>query len=138
LDKTASRQADGERGNLVLLYQGEQPFARKLLNIDEKRPRVGVLTIHEVLTTQGTEDYGLGGLKKSLNARGLDVRDVLLKKWSETAPPEPAVATFDETRYDALEEQLSDLGQDIKTLEKQISQVEELQKHWKSAKLEEL
>jgi hypothetical protein len=138
LDKTASRQADGERGNLVLLYQGEQPFARKLLNIDEKRPKVGVLTIHEVLTTQGPEDYGLGGLKKSLTARGLDVRDVLLKKWSETAPPEPTVTTFDESRYDALEEQLADIKQDIKTLEKEIPERTHAQRHWKTATLEEL
>ncbi|HEV3116578.1 MAG TPA: hypothetical protein VGY58_05970, partial [Gemmataceae bacterium] len=138
LDKTASRQADEGRGNLVLLYQGEQPFARRVLNIDEKGPRVAVLTIHEVLTTQGPEDYGLGGLKKSLTARGFDVRDVLLKKWSEMAPPEAAVTTFDQSRYDALEEQLADVRQDIKTLEKQVSQLSNVQQHWKSATLEEL
>jgi hypothetical protein len=138
LDKTASRKANDNRGNLVLLYQGEQPFARKVLNIDEKRPKVGVLVIHEVLTTQGPEDYGLAGLKKSLTARGFDVRDVLLKKWTEAGPPEAAVSTFQESRFDALEEQLSETNEDIKTLDTQVKDLDQVKSHWKTSKLVEL
>src|SRR5262249_15992316 len=105
LDKRESRK---ER-NLVLQEQrgnkgkdedkfapGAEPVARAVFNVDEKRPKVGIVVIHEWLTTQGPEDYGLPGLKKSLEAYGFDVRDVVLKKWSRFAPPEPAVYTYEE------------------------------------------
>jgi hypothetical protein len=138
LDKTASRTADNGRGNLVLLYQGVEPFARKVLNIDQKRPRVGVLVIHELLTTQGPEDYGLAGFKKALNAHGIDVQDVLLKKWSEIAPPEPAVYTYDESRFDQLEEQLAEADAEIKNLTTDIGQLRELIKFWSSSSLADL
>src|SRR5947209_5482754 len=49
LDKLASQEANGGRGNLVLRYQGVEPFARKVLNIDQKKPRVAVAVIHEIL-----------------------------------------------------------------------------------------
>ena len=55
LDKTASKEADGGRGNLVLLSQGVEPFARRLLAIEEKKPRVGVAVIHELLSTRRGE-----------------------------------------------------------------------------------
>src|SRR5262249_31202442 len=67
LDKVASRKANGGRGNLVLLGQGDdgrgiRPFVRKVLNVQQRRPRVGVLVIHELLTTRGTEPvFSLSG-----------------------------------------------------------------------------
>src|SRR5262249_33224809 len=42
LDKAAS----AERKNLVLRDQGKRAFISKVLNVDEKRPKVGVLVIH--------------------------------------------------------------------------------------------
>lgn len=138
LDKTASKQANGDQGNLVLLYQGVEPFARKVLNLDEKRPKVGLLVIHEWLTTEGPEDFGLAGLKKSLTARGFDVQDIILKKWTEFGPPEPAVYTYEESKLERLEEQAAELASDVKTLEQEIKEVSDLQKFWKTATLDEL
>jgi hypothetical protein len=138
LDKTASRAADFGRGNLVLLYQGVEPFARKVLNIDQKRPKVGVLVIHEVLTTQGPEDLGLSGFKKTLNAHGIDVEDVILKKFSEMAPPEAAVTTYDENRFDQLEEQLAEAEAEIKNLTENRQQLAEVIKYWTAASLDDL
>src|SRR5207253_8850699 len=86
LDKTASQ----EQGNLVLLYQGVEPFARKVLNVDERRPRVGIAVVHEFLTTEGPEEYGMQGLRKALTAQGFEVKDVVLKRWPRMTPPEPA------------------------------------------------
>jgi hypothetical protein len=138
LDKTASK----EQGNLVLLNQGVVPFARRVLNIDEKRPRVAVAVIHEVLTTEaseGTEEtYSLRGLKKALTARGFDVRDVILKKWSEFAPPEPAVYTYEESKLDRLEEQLAELDANIKVLERELQALGEDTKEWQTKPTAEL
>ncbi len=136
LDKTASK----ERENLVLLYQGVEPFARKVLNIDQKRPQVGVLVTHELLSTEGTEEaYTLAGLKKALSGRGFDVRDVVLKKWSEFGgPPEPAVYTYDESKFERLEEQVAGLDADIKNLQDNRRQVAQFQDEWKKASLNDL
>ncbi len=138
LDKTASRAADGGRGNLVLLQQGVDAFARKVLNIDARRPKVGVLVIHELLTTLGPEDLGLAGLRKTLVERGFDVKDVILKKWSEIAPPEPAVYTYDESKNDRLEEELASVDADIKGIEEDLKSLNKAHALWKSSKLEDL
>jgi hypothetical protein len=139
LDKSASKDADQGKGNLVLLYQGVEPFAGKVLNIDEKRPKIGVLVTHELLTTEGTEEiFNLKGFKKALTSRGLDVRDVILKKWSEFAPPEPAVYTYDESRYDQLEEELTSVDADIKNLKEQLADLAKMQAEWQSKSPEEL
>lgn len=134
LDKTASQ----ETNNLVLLKQGERAFTNKVLNIDEKRPKIGILTIHEWLTTEGPEEFGMAGLKKALTARGFDVQDVVLKKWSETGPPEPAVYTYDESKNERLEEQLTELEADVKLWEGRAKSVEEIVQLWKTASLAEL
>src|SRR5206468_317525 len=46
LDKTGSQEANGGRGNLTLHYQGVEPFARRVLAVEEKRPRVAVAVSH--------------------------------------------------------------------------------------------
>src|SRR5262245_32534248 len=70
LDKTASKAADGGRGNLVLLPQGVENFARRVLSVQERRPKVAVCVVHELLTTAHPEGrgrvYTLAGLKKAL------------------------------------------------------------------------
>src|SRR5262245_13451185 len=74
LDRKASEEAEDRRGNLVLRYQGIGPFARKVLNVEERKPRVAVGVIHEVLSTESADEtgkvLGMAGLKKSLTARG--------------------------------------------------------------------
>lgn len=138
LDKTASQEANGGRGNLVLLDQGVEPFARKVLNIDEKRPRVGLAVIHEWLTSEGPEDFGLAGLRKALEARGFEVQDIVLKKWSEFAPPEAAVYTYEESKLSRLEEQLEEIQADIKSLQDEIADLRQLDKLWRTTSLDDL
>ncbi len=138
LDKAASLEDNDKRGNLVLLYQGEKPFAQRVLGIEEKRPKVGILAIHEWLTTQGPEDFGFKGLKKSLVSHGFDVQDIILKKWSEFGPPEPGVYTYDESRFDRLEEEQAELDAGIKVLEREVQLSLEMEKLWDKGTLEEL
>jgi hypothetical protein len=138
LDKTASQEANSKQGNLVLLYQGIQPFANKVLNIDEKRPKIGIAVIHEWLTSEGPVEYGMPGLRKALTARGFDVRDVVLKKWSQFGPPEPAVYSYEESKLDRLEERLAILDASIKALEETQAEYRKVRDLWKTAKLEEL
>jgi len=50
----------------------------------------------------------MAGVKQALTARGVDSKDVSSKKWSGTlAPPQPAVFTFDENKFERLDEQLA-------------------------------
>lgn len=84
LDKTASREAHGGRGNLVLLPQGIERFARRVLAVHERRPKVAVCVVHELLTSAYPEGrgrvYTLAGLRKALTDHGFDVVDIVLKK----------------------------------------------------------
>ncbi|MBX7102863.1 MAG: hypothetical protein K1X57_02200 [Gemmataceae bacterium] len=108
LDKSASKAADGGRGNLVLLPQGIGSFARRVLAIEEKKPKIALGTIHEYLTSQGQEELTLAGLRKSLEQNGFEVVDIVLKKgWNEGEPVAGAV-TLNETQYERLEEELAD------------------------------
>jgi hypothetical protein len=142
LDKQASQQANDGRGNLVLLSQGVGPFARKILNIDEKRPRVAVGVIHEILSLEGPnepgDNYGLRGVKKTLAAEGLDGRDIILKKWSEFTGPEPAVLTYDESKYERLDEQLTEADATLKGLEQNQKELRSVMDLWQSASLDDL
>jgi ABC-type uncharacterized transport system len=138
LDKQSSQEANDDRGNLVLLYQGRDPFARKVLNIDEKKPRIALAVIHEILSMEGSDELGMAGVKKTLMARGFDTQDVIMKKWSEFSGPEPAVLTYDESKLERLEEQLAGIDADIKNLEEGLKKSKELIKLLETASLEEL
>lgn len=135
LDRERSRK----ESNLVLLSQGPEPFTRKVLNLDEKKPRVGVLVIHPYLAAKkGHKQIGLGGLEKTLTAHGFDVRDVILKKWSQIAPPEPGAYTYEESRLESLEERLTELDADIRLYEANLKEIDQVQTEWKTANLETL
>jgi hypothetical protein len=134
LDKAGSL----EQGNLVLLFQGIEPFANKVLNIDERKPRVGIAVIHEVLTTEGEGDYGLAGLKKALTAHGFEVRDIVLKKWSRFAPPEAAAYSYDESKLDRIEGRLKILDLVTKDLKKELQELAQVREEWKKSTLDEL
>ena len=69
LDKTLAQDDHDGRGNLVLLYQGVEPFAHRILRLGEKKPRIAIATIHEVLSTGSQRDIGLHGLRNALEAR---------------------------------------------------------------------
>src|SRR5262245_1984191 len=112
LDKTASIEANGGRGNLVLLNQGIEPFARRVLAIEEKKPRIAVMVSHPWLSTEGQiDDYTLAGLRKTLTRHGFDVRDIITNKLvgrrGRGLRLEKAVLSIEESRLDRVEAQLS-------------------------------
>lgn len=122
LDRAASQAG---KGNLVLLGQGEdgrgvRPFVRRVLNLEQRRPRVGVLVIHELLTTEGADEvFTLAGLRRSLTANGFDVEDVVLKRWGGRAP-EPAADTFEESKLERLEAEIESANEDIRDLQDEL------------------
>jgi hypothetical protein len=134
LNKSESRKEE----NLVMLDQGVEPFARRVLNVDEKKPKVGILVIHEFLTTLGPEEFGLAGLKKTLTAQGFEIEDVILKKWSEIAPPEPAVYSYDESKLDRIDEHLAEVESDANGIKEDLKKISEVQKLWKESSLDDL
>ena len=108
LDKQASRNARNENGNLVLNYQGPGPIARKILNIQEKKPRIALGVIHELLSfrdlgEETMERFTSVAAGKTLHDAGFDTQDIILKKWFRGRMPEPAVFTFDSSRFETLE-----------------------------------
>ncbi len=139
LDSEASLAANNRKGNLVLNYQGVGPFANKILNIEEKKPRVGLAVVHEVLSMADPQDPRLtmSGAKKALNSYGFETRDIILKKWSDMGP-EPTVYTFDESRFQGLEDQRQELEANIKVRAKELQELGEQKKVWKDSTLAEL
>lgn len=125
LDKTASQDDRDGRGNLVLLYQGIEPFARRLLHLEERRPRVGIAVIHPVLSSIREHDWGLHGLRKALEKRGFEVKDIVLKKWSQVAPPTAAAATVEESALERLDERENALENTIRNLERALPTLKE-------------
>jgi hypothetical protein len=63
---------------------------------------------------------------------------VVLKKWSEVGPPEPAVYTYDESKFERLEEQVAELDTEIKEYESRVKELDEVARLWKTASLAEL
>jgi hypothetical protein len=111
LDRTASRDANGGRGNLVLLPQGVENFARRVLAVQERRPKAAVCVVHPVLGTEPDEaraTLGTAGLKKALNDAGYDVIDIVLKaNWeSESKPLVASALTGRESKLEQLEAEL--------------------------------
>jgi hypothetical protein len=133
LDRKASQEADSGRGNLVLHYQGVEPFARKVLDVEEKRPRIGLAVIHEILGLENADEVnkelGMAGVKKALVSRGFDTRDIILKKWGD-GPPEPAVLTYGENRYEKLESEIAELDDTIKVRTEKIKDLQDEKKFW--------
>jgi hypothetical protein len=138
LDKQSSQEAGSGKGNLVLLDQGVKPLASKILNIDEKKPKIALATVHEVLSLEGSDELGMAGVKKTLEQHGFNSKDIILKKWNEMTGPEPAVSTFDESKYERLEAEVSEVDADIHGLEAEIKELKALQSLWKTASLGDL
>lgn len=108
LDKTASRDADDGRGNLVLIPQGVDRFARRILAVQERRPKVAVCVVHEALSTARGDGwrarYTMAGLRKSLTDAGFDVTDIVLKKgWGTQGGLKAAADTREESALERLE-----------------------------------
>jgi hypothetical protein len=137
LDKPASKEG---RGNLVLLPQGAgtsgrgvETFANKIVHVEQRKPRVGILVVHELLTSEGNRDYyTLRGLRKVLTSHGFEVRDVVLKKnWERRElPPDPAADTLDESKLERVESEIDLLEGDLKTIAAEIKDYQALVTVW--------
>jgi hypothetical protein len=139
LDKNASKSAAEGKGNLVLHNQGIGPFARRVLNVDNRKPTVGIAVVHEWLTSRGgVESFSLTGLRKALIEQGFNVEDIVLKKGWDSGSLEPDVATFEEYKYKDLVNVIRDLDDGIKSLESRIKEVTDVQIRLKAASLEDL
>lgn len=108
LDKTASRTFDNGQGNLVLLPQGIDRFAQRILTVQERRPKVAVCVVHEALSTARADGwrarYTMAGLRKVLTDAGFDVTDIVLKKnWGQPGGTQPAADTREESALERLE-----------------------------------
>ena len=101
LDKTASKA----RQNLVLLARGQQAFSRQIFNVDERKPRLVFAVCHELLGLEGEAEFGMRGVADALRRWGMTGRTVMLKEWSQMAPPKAAVLSYKENEYKKLQDQ---------------------------------
>ena len=114
----------------MLNYQGPGPIARKILNIEEKKPRIALAVVHEVLSFQDDHENLLTmvGAGKALRDAGFETHDIILKKWSEGAPPQPTVLTFDSSRFENLEFERTESEKDIAEIKQEIAELASAQK----------
>jgi predicted nuclease of predicted toxin-antitoxin system len=106
------------KGNLVLLDQGLDPLVHKIEAIGEKRPRVGIAVVHGWLSSKGRADFPftMAGVRKTLVARGFEVKDVVLKKWGQF-PLVPAVDTPEDTIFDQITDRLTRVDNSVRRLD---------------------
>ena len=124
-------------GNLVLGYAGVRPVVDRIFNLEERRPRVGVLVVHELLTTDSAIDlYTLSGLRKSLTAHGFDVRDVVLKRWAESLSP--AVDRLDDSKLDRLLDERDALDDKMKQHTRELEVLKQLVADWPTGRPDDL
>ena len=131
LDKTSSRAANKGKGNLVLSQGGVRPIARRIVNLEQRKPVVGVLVVHEALTTEGNLDfYTTAGVRKTLQANGFDVRNVILKRFPQESrgggEPEPAVDLLEDSKLDRLQDESKLIKEDLEVLNEQVKMWTEL------------
>jgi|GEM_PF-1303497 len=134
LDKTASlSRANPEKRNLALVPQGKAAFIDKVLALEERAPKIALLAIHPVLTSEGDpEEYSGIGIRKSLEMHGFDVTDVILKRWPERGTLVPAADALSEQKLTELEESLPSLQFGLSKLEDQIEQISKVVEDLKS------
>lgn len=109
------------KGNLVLIPRGKQAFVRKVLALEERRPKVGLAVIHSLLTSrENYDEYTASGLRRSLEDHGYEVVDVILKKWSRAGPPTPAAYTYEESELDRAEARFNYLSSGASALSESV------------------
>ncbi len=119
------------RANLVLVRnridskEESDPVVKRILNLEQRKPRVGVLVVHEALSTEGSlDDLTAAGVGKSLQAHGFEVRDAILKR-PERQPMGrggfvPAVDLLEDSKLDRLKDELNQVDENLKELTFQI------------------
>jgi hypothetical protein len=122
LDRTASREANDGRGNLVLLLQGVESFARRILAVQERRPKVAICVIHGALGTEGIPQFTNAGLKKTLTDHGFEVMDIVLKKWGGGSPS-PAAYTKQESKIEDIEGDLELAGLKVRITREELDDI---------------
>ena len=122
----------------MLRDQGVDAFARKILNVQEKRPRLAFAVIHEFLGVDGDPFWAMGGVRRTLNARGMDYRDIVLKSFQGGGEPPPTVLTHDEHKYERLEFVIADLEESVGRIEKDLTMWTDLEKDFNSMGSDEL
>jgi len=143
LDKTASVEANQQRGNLMLLPQGREgsgavePFVRKILALEARKPRVAVAVVDEWLTTRGTDSFGYNGLRKSLESHGFEVKDLILRKLRQR-PASSVAYTFDESKLDRLDQRIRVIDTNLERFEKGLGALGKMVLQWKGTPLSEL
>jgi hypothetical protein len=141
LDLTLSKEADQGKGNLVLLDKGVDQPTRHIFNLEEKKPRVAVLTVHEAFNTESQAPiWSLAGLKKVLVSNGFEVRDVILKRdvRSSAQRPgvwegEPAVALLEESKYQEQKQDRDTIPEILRELEAGMEFDRARRKEWENA-----
>jgi hypothetical protein len=113
------------RDNLVLRQVGPGPILRRIVNAEERRPRVGVLVFHEALSSEGPVNlFTLAGARKVLTAHGFEVRDVVLRGPNG----EPAADALAVSKLERLRDERDDLEAEVRTLGREIKHLERLGK----------
>jgi hypothetical protein len=119
LDRGQSEKQD----NLVLRAVGPVPITRRVVNVEERKPRVGLLVFHEYLSSEGPVNlFNMAGARKALAAQGFDVRDVVLK----SPNGEPAADALEISKFERLQDELDDLNTEVRSLEREIKLLERL------------
>lgn len=146
LDKQASENGplwnDGKPNrNLVLIAQDIEGYARRAISVQERKPKVAFLVVHEWLSTSVAdgfqENFTAAGLRKSLENYGFEVTDVILKRWGN-GPPSPTVYGLEESRLERLEEEASILDRDIAELVFQMERISQLKEQFRTLSLDQL
>ena len=129
LDKEKSKN------NLVLNFQGVEPIARKIFSIEEKKPRVTLAVVHPALSMTSRDHplLTMNGAKKALEAQGFICNDILLRKQDPEGglSQEAAALSFDESRFEQIEEELAGSVDRIRAIEREMPQLTEALEYWK-------
>lgn len=127
-------------GNLVLLPRGKEAFVKKVLALEERKPRVALAVIHPLLTSREEYDeYTAAGLRATLEANGFEVVDVLLKKgWNRRGDLAPAAYTYEENELDRAEARVNVLNILVADREAAVGQLRQLKNKLDKASLAEL
>ncbi len=129
LDHAASDTLDERQANLVLVPQGIDRFAQRILQVQERRPKVAVCVVHELLTTNGDDAknrFSMAGVRKSLTAQA----STWLTSYSRrTGTPlrcadlKPAADTR-ENALERLESELDEAGAELTSWRDEVRQFE--------------
>ncbi|MEI7684100.1 MAG: hypothetical protein WCL32_03680 [Planctomycetota bacterium] len=142
IDKAASEAANHKNGNLVMNFQGVEPFARKILNIEEKKPRLSLAVVHPALSMTSRDHplLTMNGAKKALESQGFVANDILLRKQDGDGglSQEAAAETFDESRFEQIEEILPTLEERLAESEKALALTKKQLDIWKNQSLAQL